>query len=318
MTAIPSFRSRIDVRRMRVLREVARAGSISDAADALHFSASAVSQQIRVLEREAGVALLDRLPCAIRLTEAADVLVGHADFILGRLEEAERDVRAIARLAGGRLRVATFRSAGEAFVVDALMYFGNRYPDVDLSLREGEPEGYLALLKGNELDLALCFEYDFLPAPVDDAIERVALFSEPMLVALPAAHELAGRDSLELKALAGEPWIGSTRQSAVHDFTRLACEAAGFTPRVLHETDDYHVVQGLVGSGLGIAFLPSIAAAHGLHSGVVVRPVAERQPRRRVFAAFRRSAGQLPAVAAMVDVLRELTADLPGPSAQDE
>ena len=304
------YRGRMNVRRMCVFREVARTGSISDAADALHFSSSAVSQQIRVLEKEVGVALFDRGPCSVTLTKAGWALVGHTDFIVNKLKEAEDEVRSIATLNGGRLRVATFRTAGEAFVAEALMYFRNRYPKVQLSLCEGEPEHYLVRVKRNELDLALSFEYDYLPQPGDDAIERIPLFTEPMLIALPEEHRLARRRSLALQSLADEDWIASTPRSAVHDFVRLACEAAGFSPRIRYETDDYHVAQGFVESGLGVALLPTLAT-QGLHRAVAVRAVKGHQPQRRVFVAHRPDGQRSPTVAAMVGVLQDLVLDLP-------
>lgn len=305
-----SFAPRVDVRRMYVLREVARAGSIGDAADALHFTASAVSQQIRVLEEEAGVRLLERGPCSVSLNAAGKALVAHTDFIIQELELAEEHLRAIASLKCGRLRLATFRSAGEAFVAEAVMYFANRYPRVDLQLREGEPEQYLPLLKQNELDLALGFEYDFVATAPTDGVQLVELFEEPMLIAMPAGHPLSEREGVELSRLEGEAWITSTPRSAVHAFTRRACEAAGVAPTVVYETDDYHVAQAFVARGLGVTFLPAISV-NVAHPGVVVHHVEPEQPMRRVFVAHRPDGERLPTVAAMLDVLRELSSDLP-------
>jgi DNA-binding transcriptional LysR family regulator len=298
------YTSRLDVRRMRVLREVALHGSISEAADALHFSASAVSQQLRVLEEEAGVSLLTRAPRSLELTSAGRALVEHTDFIIERLAQAESEARAIAALRGGRLRMATFRSVGETIVAEAVTYFGNRYPDVQLTLVEGEPEDYLPGLKGADLDLGLSFEYDYVRPPGDETFERVPLLTEPMLIALPAAHRLAGGPIPRLSDLADDTWIASTARSSVHAFTHRVCEAAGFTPRLRFSTDDYHVAQSLVARELGVAFVPQMAA-RASHRGVVLRSLVHDQPLRGVFIAHRPDGQRSPSVAAMVATLQQ-------------
>src|SRR5680860_105807 len=129
----------LDVRRLRVLREVAREGSFSGAAERLSFTQSAVSQQVASLEREAGASLVERGARGVRLTEAGRALVAHADAIVARLDDAEQELAAIAGLRGGRLRLVSFQSAGAALVPDAIAAFSGRYPDVDLSLAEAEP-----------------------------------------------------------------------------------------------------------------------------------------------------------------------------------
>src|ERR687886_371360 len=128
----------LDVRRMRVLREVAAQRSFSAAAEKLGYTQSAVSQQIAALEREAGATLIERNPRGIRLTDAGEALVRHADKILARLAEAEAELEAIAGLRGGRLRLATFPTAGATLVPRAIAEFANRHPAVQLSLAEGE------------------------------------------------------------------------------------------------------------------------------------------------------------------------------------
>lgn len=290
---------------MRVLREVALRGSITDAADALHFSTSAVSQQIRVLEEEAGVPLVARSPRSLELTAAGRALVEHTGFIVSRLEEAEREARAIAALEGGRLRMATFRSAGETIVAEAITYFGSRYPRVSLSLMEGEPEQYLPSLKEGELDLALSFEYDLIRPPGDETFERVELMTEPMLIAMPVSHRLAERRNLRLRDFSSETWIASTPRSSVHAFTHRVCETAGFTPHLRFCTDDYHVAQSLVARKLGVAFVPEMAA-HASHEGVLLRSFAHEQPLRRVFIAHRPDGQRSPSVAAMVATLQQV------------
>src|ERR671933_1088176 len=148
----------LDVRRLRVLREVASRGSFSAAADALHFTQSAVSQQIAALEREAGTTLVERSARGVRLTEAGEAVVRHADAILARLGEAEAELQAIAGLRGGRLRIGTFESAASTLMPLAIAAFRERHPLVELSMVLAEPEDSLPQLRAGELDVALTFD----------------------------------------------------------------------------------------------------------------------------------------------------------------
>src|SRR5829696_2990245 len=179
----------LDVRRMRVLREVARRGSFSAAAEALSFTQSAVSQQIAALEREAGTTLVERSVRGIRLTDAGRALVRHTDAILGRLAEAEAELEAIAGLRGGRLRMAAFESAGATLMPLAIAQFSSLYPEVELSLSLAEPEESLPQLRSGDLDLAITF--DAVPEPpARDGVQRDHLLEDPMYLVLPARHPL--------------------------------------------------------------------------------------------------------------------------------
>src|SRR5260370_23265843 len=149
----------LNVGRLRVLKEVAYRGSFSGAAEALSYSQSAVSQQIAALEAETGLTLVERHPRGVSLTAAGQALVRHAEGILARLEAAEAALSAIAGLRGGRLRMASFPTAGAALMPLAIATFRASYPDVDLTLAEGEPEQIVPRLRGGELDLALLFEF---------------------------------------------------------------------------------------------------------------------------------------------------------------
>ena len=198
----------LDVRRLKVLREVAARGSFSAAAESLSFTQSAISQHIAALEREAGAKLVERGPRGVRLTDAGRALVGHADAVLARLEDAEQELAAIAGLHGGRLRIATFPSAGAALVPHAVKAFSERYPAVELRLAEAETEEALPRLKAGEFDVALVFDYDSVPHPPDPELELVHLIDDRMHAGLPWAHPLAGRDRVKLDDLSGESWIG--------------------------------------------------------------------------------------------------------------
>src|SRR5918999_5225977 len=200
----------LDVRRMKVLREVAAQGSFSAAAEALSFTQSAVSQQVAALERESGAKLVERGPRGIRLTDAGRALVAHADAILARLDRAEEELAAIAGLRGGRLRLACFQSAGATLVPRAVAAFHERHPSVDLGMVEAEPEEAGALLKAGDIDLALIYDFEAIPGMLDPELETTHLIDDPYDAILPGGHELAGRRQLRLGDLSEQPWIAST------------------------------------------------------------------------------------------------------------
>jgi DNA-binding transcriptional LysR family regulator len=296
----------LDVRRMKVLREVAERGSIAAAAQALAFTPSAVSQQIATLEREAGVALVERGPRSIRLTEAGRALVEHTEGILASLAAAEADIQAIAGVRGGMLRLASFPTAYATIMPAAIGGFRRRHPGVELTLTEADPLASLARLKSGELDLALLFEYDYVPLPEDDAVERMPLADDAIRVLLPHGHREARRRAVPLDALAGEPWITSTARSSCHEFVSRACRATGFEPDIRFESDDHGVWQGLVAAGVGVALAPDLALEN-LHPGVEARPVALHPLKRRIYTAYR-AGGRSPAIEAMLEVLQDTVA----------
>ena len=294
----------LDVKRLRVLQEVACRGSFSAAAEELYMSQSAVSQQVATLEREVGMPLLDRANGGPRLTAAGEALVGHAEAVIARLGEAERELSAIAGLEAGRLRIASFPSASATLVTGALSKFRGRYPGIDLHFSEHEPEESLPLLRRGQIDVAVVFDYPSIPAEAERDLERELLMSESMYVALPAGHALADAPTVSIAELADEPWLCSTRPSSCSELVLVACREAGFEPRVEFESDDYSVLQGFVAGGLGVTLLPDLALA-SLRADVVVRPIVPVAPQRRVWATIRAEGSRSPAADAMVEALRE-------------
>jgi len=297
----------LDVRRIRLFREVAERGSIAAAAQALSFTPSAVSQQIATLERETGVPLLERGPRSVRLTEAGRALVRHADAILAHLEAAEADLHAIAGVRGGLVRLASFPTAYASVIPQAIVEFRRRHPGVDLRPTEADPLAALSRVRSGEIDVALVYEYDYVPLPEDDALELVHLFDDPIRVLLPRSHAAARRASVPLADLADETWITSTDRSSCHHFVGRACRAAGFEPRIGFESDDHGVWQGLVAAGVGVALAPELAIP-SLHDGVAARATAPRPLKRRVLAAHRVGARSA-AIAAMLEVLADAVPD---------
>jgi molybdate transport repressor ModE-like protein len=299
----------LDVRRLRVLREVARQGSFSGAAEELAFTQSAISQHVAALEREAGASLVERGARGVRLTDAGRALVTHADAILARLDDAEQELAAIAGLRGGRLRLASFPSAGAALVPDAISIFTQRYPEVELSLVEAEPHESLPALKRGEFDLALVFDYPTLPEE-DAEVERIHLLDDVQHAAVHHNHPLADRARVKLEDLAQESWINGVRLCG--EFVRQACVASGFEPHVTLESNDYTTIQGLVAAGVGVTLIPELVLATGVHPGVAIIPFSSNPPVRRIWVAMSANGYRSPATGAMVEVLQEVCAGFPG------
>lgn len=310
----------LNVARLKVLDEVARRGSFSAAADALDYTQSAVSQQIAALEAETGMTLLQRHPRGVTLTAAGQTLVGHAEGILARLESAEAALGAIAGLRGGRLRMASFPTAGATLMPLAIASFRARHPEVELTLAEGEPEAIVARLRAGDLDLALLFEFAGESLPAQD-IARTDLLEDPMYLALPRAHPLAARERLRLQDLASEAWVQTSSSSPCARHVVRSCHAAGFEPNVAFESDDYQTVQGLVAAGVGVALIPELALSV-VREDIVVRELAPHPPGRRVIAALPRAASArtplTPASTAMLRVLEEAAAVRHRPLGEDD
>ncbi len=267
----------LSVARLRVLKEVAYRGSLSEAADALSYTQSAVSQQIATLEAETKLALLERHPRGVSLTAAGQALVGHAEGILAQLEAAEVALSAIAGLRGGRLRMASFPTAGATLMPLAIATFRASYPEVELSLAEGEPEEIAPRLRAGELDLALLFEFEG-ETIVGGQMTSAELLEDPMFLALPAEHRLARRKRLRLEELKDEAWVQTSSSSPCARHVVRSCHVAGFEPNVAFESDDYQTVQGLVAAGVGVALIPQHGAfdrARGHR-----RPASSPPPRR--------------------------------------
>jgi molybdate transport repressor ModE-like protein len=297
----------LDVRRMKVLREVAARGSFSAAAEALSFTQSAVSQHVAALERESGTKLVERGARGVRLTDAGQALVKHADAILARLDCAEEELAAIAGLRGGRLRLACFQSAGATLVPRAVAVFHERHPDVDLGMVEAEPEEACQRLRAGEIDLALVYDFEPIPGMLDGELELTHLIDDAYDAILPKGHPLAARKRLRLADMAEEPWICSTDTNGCRAITERACQDAGFEPRIAFEADETLAAQALVASGVGVTLLPRLALT-------TVHPAAEarrliKPPVRRIWAA--RPAGDYvaPATAAMLQILEDVAED---------
>ncbi len=295
----------LNLGRLLVLTEVLRRGSFSAAAESLSYTQSAISQAIARLEEETGAKLVVRDRRGVRPTAAGATLAEHAEIILAQVEAAEAELDAVLGVRAGRLRVASFPSAGATLMPDAVAVFRERHPGISLTLAEGEPEEISPRLQAGEFDLALLFEFPGVRERPGAGLRTVQLLIDPMHVALPAEHPLAGRASVSLADLRDEDWVQTSAQSPCARHVVRSCLAAGFEPHVTFESDDYETVQGLVAAGVGVALIPRLALTR-VHPGIVVRELAPRSPVRKVIAATLPGPLVSPAAKTMMRILRDV------------
>ncbi|WP_040787120.1 LysR family transcriptional regulator [Nocardia pneumoniae] len=283
----------LDVRKLRLLRELAHRETIAAVAEALAYTPSAVSQQLAALEREAGVPLLARTGRRVTLTPAALALVEHTETILAVLEQATAELATANTELTGTLRIGAFPTAVRTFLSSALVALSTAHPRLELRVTELDPALAPDALRAETLDVALVQEYDYVPVAADPALHSEPLFEEVVY--------LAARGTQPLAAHRESPWIASTPGTLCHTMTVRACEAAGFTPRIRHHADDFGTVLALVAAGQGVALVPELGARE-CPADVVLSALPTR---RRTRLAYRRGTGNHPAVRAARVALRE-------------
>ncbi|MGW3056846.1 LysR family transcriptional regulator [Streptomyces goshikiensis] len=290
-----------DIKKLRILRTLAEQGTVTATAEALHLTPSAVSQQLTNLARQLGVPLLEAQGRRVRLTDAAHLVLRHAEAVFAQLERADAEIAGYLAGEAGEVRVGAFSTAVPALVVPAAAALRLTHPGVEIRVRETEAAESYELLSAGAVDLALSLAAH-APSARDPRFTRIPLLADPLDVALPPEHPLARSPRLRLADLSGEPWIygGSGPWSQI---TLSACEAAGFVPEQAHSAAGWSAILALVEAGMGVALIPRMAA--GRATGVAVRDLGRDRPVRHVIAATRRGADAAPAVARVLDALRE-------------
>ncbi|MBE1532274.1 LysR family transcriptional regulator [Actinomadura algeriensis] len=288
----------LDLHRLRLLRELKHRGTLAAVAEALSYSPSSISQQLSVLEREAGVPLLEPVGRRVRLTPQAEILVAHTEAVLERLERAEADLAASLRGLTGTLRVAAFQTAALALVPDALSLLGEAHPGLRVEVTQCEPESALPALLARDFDVAVTEEYPDEPIPRPDGIEYAELGEDEMRLALPdgAASEAT------LATASGLPWVMEPAGTASRRWATRLCRNAGFEPDVRYESTDLLLHLRLVERGHAAALLPDLVWTGGAPAVRLVRLPRGRHV-RRLFTATRRGSGAHPAVRAWCEAL---------------
>jgi DNA-binding transcriptional LysR family regulator len=278
----------LDAQRLRVLAEVARAGSIASAAQRLAFTPSAVSQQIGKLERDLGCQLLHRHPRGVTLTPAGQALVSHAEAVTGELRAAEQTVQAMLGTQPRRLAVGTFASAGQSLVPGALARFRRQHPDVALSLLDLEPPDGYGLVISGDLDLLITHRYPGMPLPGPRGLHRQLLLHDPLRIVLPANHPKACSAQLTIADLTDEEWISGDVGEPNRVSLELAARSAGGLPHIAYETRDYQVTLALIEAGLGISLVPASVLGHASRPGIAFRPVEGMPLARAIYLVHRK------------------------------
>ncbi|MFI9012152.1 LysR family transcriptional regulator [Actinosynnema sp. NPDC053489] len=290
----------LDVRRLRLLRDLSHLGTIAAVARANAYTPSAVSQQLAALQREAGVPLLEHTGRSVRLTATGATLVRHAEAVLAALEAASAAVAAARTGLSGAVRIGAFPSAVPTLLPAALVALGRDHPALDLMVTELDPVDMPDALRDGRLDVALWHDYDIAPVEPDPGVDSVRLLDEKVFLAVPAAR---GPDAT-IAGTRDAAWVVGTPGTLCHTVAMRVCRAAGFTAGVRHHADDFTAVLALVAAGQGVALVPELGAAHP-PSGVRLVPL---DVHRRTRIAYRRGAADHPVVAACVTALESSTA----------
>ncbi|MFJ1706006.1 LysR family transcriptional regulator [Kitasatospora sp. NPDC088346] len=307
----------LDIRRLILLRDLAEHGTVTAVAELHRVTASAVSQQLKQLETETGVRLLDRDGRSVRLTAAGHALAADTEPVLAALEQARARMSALAGRAAGPFRLACFTSALAPLAAPLSVLLEHDHPELRVHITEAEPETSLPLLRHRRTDLAVTYRYTNLATPDPAGIETRPLLHDPLLAVLhadhPAARAAVGGGPMPLAALAGTPWITAAEGTACREAVLHACRAAGFSPQVRHVCTDFAAMLALAAAGGQVALVPRLALA-ALPPGLVARPLADPAPARSVEVALRRGSAGEPAVAACLTAL-ELVAGAVRPGA---
>ncbi|BBC97313.1 LysR family transcriptional regulator [Streptomyces griseofuscus] len=292
----------LNLERLRTLDALARHGSVSAAADALHVTTSAVSQQLGKLEREINQQLLAKNGRGVRLTDAGRLLSEHAARILSQVELAESDLEAHRGQVVGELRLSAFPTAARGLFPVALRALRAEHPGLRVRSSELEPEQGIAAVVRGDLDLAVVLDWYNKPMPVPEGLVKAPLLDDPAEVAMPAGHRLADREEVDLAEFAEDEWITWGEGEFCHEWLMFTLRSKGVEPIVGHRAGETHTQLQLVSAGLGVCIAP-LLGRHPVPDGVVLVPLTQRV-RRHVYVIWRADADRRPSIRAAVEALR--------------
>lgn len=292
----------LNLERLRVLHAVCTTGSVRAAAEVLHVTTSAVSQQVARLEREVGQRLLDRHGRGVRPTDAALLLSDHAAKLLAQVELVEADLAGYRGAVAGTVTIAAFATAARGLMPTALRSLRDKYPDLTVRLSEAEPDIAITALRRGDIDVAVVQDWAEAPLPIPPDLSRTPLLDDVLDVALPADHHLANRESVDLADLVDENWISWTAGQICHDWLTHTLRAKGIGPRITHTASEHSTQLALVAAGLGAAIIPRLGREP---TADMVRFVPlTPTPIREVSTLWRSSTTTRPAIRATLQALR--------------
>jgi DNA-binding transcriptional LysR family regulator len=292
----------LNLERLRTLDALARHGSVSGAAEGLHVTTSAVSQQMSKLEREVGQQLLAKNGRGVRLTDAGRLLADHAARILSQVELAQSDLEAQRGQVMGELRLAAFPTAARGLFPTALATLRAEHPGLRVRSRELEPEVGVAWVTRGDLDLAVVLDWYNKPLPLPDGLVKASLLDDPTDLALPVGHRLADRSEVDLADFVDDEWIAWDEGEFCHEWLLFTLRGKGIEPVIAHRAVEHHTQLAMVAAGLGVCVAPRLGR-DPVPAGVRTVPVRPRVT-RHVYAVWRADADRRPAIRAAVDALR--------------
>ncbi|WP_051687498.1 LysR family transcriptional regulator [Curtobacterium sp. S6] len=268
----------LNVDRLLTLRAIERLGSVTAAAADLVVTVSAVSQQVAKLEREVGLALVERHSRGIRLTEAGRALAHHAESIEKQLSAARADMDQFRNLNKGKITIATFPTFTASVMPKVVRMFHHKYPRIDVRIISSRLDGVVDALERHEADMGILWDYSWSPFE-SGALEVSTLLEEESMLVLPDSERFAQRDSMTIEELAEENWI--TRNAhPVREALIKICRQKGFDPNIVLTTSDYQELQGMVAAGVGIALAPRLATLHPMPGVKIIPLLGNPSPRR--------------------------------------
>ncbi len=299
----------IDLEAVVSLRAVATEGSVAAAATALGFTPSAVSQQIKRLERDTGVALLERVGRGVVLTESATRLVVSATPILADLERVRADLHGGGEpdRVAGEIRIGAFSTVVRGVLVPLIADLGRRHPDLRLPLRESEPWETVALVASGQRDLGLVHRWGNVALAIPDHLVETPLFTDVADIILRRDHPLAGRTELRPEDLGGEPWVATFESTICRQWLRRLFDGIGGAPRIVHESMEFENHLEIARAGIAVALVPRLGRPP-LGPDLVAIPTVSPESIREVSAIHRRTMSDSPALRTVLDALSERAA----------
>lgn len=291
----------LDVRRLVLLREVHLRGSITAAALALSYTHSAVSQQLALLEKEAGVTLLEKVGRGVQLTPAAEELVAHTSEILAVLERAEADLAAGDARVRGTLRLAAFSTISRYTVPQLIEVLDEQHPALDVRFRQVEPEEGLRLLSSRRLDVLVVDSYPGTTTPVPEGLEAELLTHDPIHAYLPPSGSPRPRHPADVR------WVLEPSGTESHSWGRRVCQEHGFEPDVAYESDDLLFHLRMVEAGLAAAFLPDLLVREA-GATLTPAPLLDIDQQRQISMIYRSGSRRRPAISACREAFVDLLA----------
>jgi DNA-binding transcriptional LysR family regulator len=297
----------IDLRRLRVLRELKERGTVRATAVALNLTPSAISQQITALSREVGVPLLTPQGRGVRLTPQALLLLDHAAAVDAQLERARADLAVFDEGVVGHVAIGSFATAITGLVAPALLQVRHERPRLRLSVFEVEAPECFTRLDAGDLDIVITVDYQNGPQRSNSRYSRRDLLNDPLWIAVAEDHPAAERDAIHLRELADQPWIVGALCGPCQEVSLAACTAAGFSPDIRHHVNDWDAALAMVAAGCGVALIPRLALPLTIPRGIALRPLAGPQrPNRHIYAATRAGSEQSPHLAPVLAAISSM------------